>query len=403
VSAVDRRTVDILHQVGRFLDSVTDLDVLIDQIMDAAREVTDAEASSFLRWNEQTEQLSFFVALGARGVATGQRILKREVVLAKGEGIAGHVAQTRRVLNVPDVRKDPRFYTGADDKTGFVTRAILAVPVTHYGRLLGVLEVLNKSDGQAFTDADVEVLETVASQAAIAVENANLHTRIVAQERLAAFGEGIAGTAHCVKNIVNSVKMSLAVVQMGVDDEQPQLVEGVLPALNRGVQRIEDLVLDMLSFSKERAPRLQRVELPAFLEEVASVCRPLAQSKGAEVLVVLGDGTDEAIFDRHSFHRCLTNLVGNAIHAVPEGIGRIELRAQRIGRAPVRIEVADNGCGMPDDVQARIFEPFFSTKGSRGTGLGLSVVRKIVQEHDAELLLESVPEQGTTFTIALSL
>lgn len=313
------------------------------------------------------------------------------------------MALTGGVLNVPDVREDPRFYKDADDKTGFVTRAILAVPVTHYGRLIGVLEVLNETGGRAFDDADMEVLETVASQAAIAVENAQLHTRIVAQERLAALGEGIAGTAHCVKNIVNAVKMSLAVVQMGVEDEQPQLVEGVLPSLNRSVKRIEDLVLDMLSFSKDRAPRLERVDLPSFLEEIASVSRPLAEGKGAELVVAVEPGSGPGTFDRSSLHRCLTNLVNNAVHAVPDDGGRVELRASKPQGHPVRIEVADNGCGIPEDVRARIFEPFFSTKGSGGTGLGLSVVEKIVQEHDGALFVASEPGEGTTFTIALGM
>ncbi len=403
MTAVDRRTVDILHQVGRFLDSITDLDLLIDQIMEAAKEVTDAEASSFLRWDEEDELLRFYVALGVRGVGTGQRILKREVTLRKGEGIAGHVALTGEVLNVPDVRQDPRFYKGADDKTGFVTRAILALPVTRYGRLIGVLEVLNKSGGRAFDDVDVEVLETLASQAAVAIENAQLHTRIVAQERLAAFGEGIAGTAHCVKNIVNAVKMSLAVVQMGADEGQPELVTGVLPSLNRSVKRIEDLVMDMLSFSKVRAPRLERVEVSPFLEEIAEVSRPLADDRGAELVIDVSREAAWAVFDRHSIHRCLTNLVNNAVHAIPTPGGRVELRAHKPAGTPVRIEVVDNGCGMPEEVRTRIFEPFFSTKGSKGTGLGLSVVKKIVEEHDARLLVDSRQGEGTTFTIAFGL
>jgi len=167
----DAATLERLLEISSLMNSTLKLDELLGTIMAAATELTTAETSSLLLLDEEAGELSVEVATGEPGEAV---VLER---VPAGRGIAGWVVQNGEPLVVDDAKSDPRFYGEVDQKTGFETRTILAVPMRTRERTIGVIEVINKREG-AFDDGDLKVATALASHAAIAVENARLYARL---------------------------------------------------------------------------------------------------------------------------------------------------------------------------------------------------------------------------------
>ncbi|MCP4714904.1 MAG: GAF domain-containing protein, partial [Deltaproteobacteria bacterium] len=188
-----------LQRVDGFMNSIADLDHLLEQIMRESRRATGAESCSLALYNPATHDFSFEIVLGDKSPETKQERVRY------GEGIIGLVAQTGTPQNIPDVYADKSFTPRFDQKTGFKTRNLLAVPMSRRSKLIGVIEVLNKASAEGFSSDDQSLLELLAHQAAIAIENARLYSASLSKERLASLGEGISGAAHCIKNIANLI------------------------------------------------------------------------------------------------------------------------------------------------------------------------------------------------------
>jgi GAF domain-containing protein len=167
----DAATLERLLEISSLLNSTLKLDELLGQIMSSATELTGAETSSLLLLDETDDDLTVVIATGAPGEA-----VERARVPA-GQGIAGWVVEHGEPLVVDDPKSDQRFYGGIDEKSGFETKSILAVPMTTKDQTIGVIEVINKSEG-AFDERDVKVATALANQAAIAIENARLYSRL---------------------------------------------------------------------------------------------------------------------------------------------------------------------------------------------------------------------------------
>jgi len=166
-SAIDPRKLEAFLEINELLNSrYFDLNGLFTQILESATELTDGDASSLLLLQPETGRLEFIVALGAKGEEV------KTFTLAKGEGIAGWVAEHNTSIHVPDVASDTRFYSKISENVGFPTQNILAVPLRVKGQCVGVLEMLNKRGGQAFTGEDMTWLELFANQAGLAIQNA---------------------------------------------------------------------------------------------------------------------------------------------------------------------------------------------------------------------------------------
>jgi PAS domain S-box-containing protein len=163
---------ELLLQANRILSSKLNVTELLEAVMELATRVVKAEAASILLLDERTNELYFNVALGG----AGHHI--KEIRLKVGEGLAGWVAEHKQAVIVNDARTDPRWSGRGDEKSEFTTRQLLAVPIMTKGRLLGVVEAINKSDGSAFTDEDQRAFEAFASQAAVAIENARLFSQV---------------------------------------------------------------------------------------------------------------------------------------------------------------------------------------------------------------------------------
>jgi len=322
--------------------------------------------------------------------------------MKRGEGIVGAVVESGEPLVINDVSKDPRFYKNVDDDTGFQTRSILCVPLHTVNRLWGAIEVLNKLDGGEFDDDDLALCEAVAGQAAIAIENAMLHREMLKQERMAAIGQTIAGLAHCIKNVLNGIRGGSYMVDLGLrGDKQDRVVKG-WEIVKKNSTFMEDLVLDMLTYSKEREPEYAAVDPNEGVEAVCDLMTAKANEKGVTIAWTPCPELKQVTIDPKGIRRCVLNLVSNAVDACSsEDEARVAVSIEVVEGGMFHINVSDNGCGISQEDKAKLFQMFFSTKGSKGTGLGLAVTHKIIVEHKGKILVDSELGKGTTFTIVL--
>ncbi|MBW2296165.1 MAG: PAS domain S-box protein [Deltaproteobacteria bacterium] len=233
----------------------------------------------------------------------------------------------------------------------------------------------------------------------------NLQKELVNSERLAAVGQTVAGMAHGIKNILNGFKGGQYLVDIGIDKNNVDKLKNGWDMIKRNIEQTSELVMDLLSYSKEREPDYKACNPNDIAGDVCELVQGNAQDYEIEIVRDFSDRVGEVILDPTTVHRALMNLVGNAIDACifDDNIGKehqVYVRTRREGRF-ITFEVEDNGSGMDDAVKKRLFSSFFSTKGAKGTGLGLLVTNKLVEENNGEMEVRSSVGEGTTFTIRL--
>jgi signal transduction histidine kinase len=387
-----------LVEVGKLVNAELDLDAVLRTVMNAATELMRAEASALVLVDRETGELVFHTARGDKAGEVGS------VRLKPGEGIVGAVIESGEPHIANDVANDPMFFEGVDNSTGFTTKSVLCVPLITEDRRWGAIEVLNKEDDQPFDEHDLLLCEVFADQAAAAIGMAFLHEQKVESERMAAIGETVAGLAHCVKNVLNGIQGGTYLVDRGLKNED-------LPSVGHGWEMVKkyngfmkSLTLDMLTYAKEREPEYDRVDVNAIIESVCEMCSSEAQESGVDVAWEGGASLDDVVIDPTGIRRCLLNLVSNAVDACrSENGGRVRVTSQLGDADTFRVLISDNGCGISESDKRKLFRTFFSTKGSRGTGLGLAVTQKIIEEHNGRIEVDSTVGRGTTFTVTLPL
>ena len=327
------------------------------------------------------------------------------LVLARSR-LAAETLRTGRPTWTENVLLDPR--SAMFGQVGLPASAVLVVPLAARSSQRGVMVVADLP-GHRFSEADRALASALGAELALALENAELYARVIAanadlgreqeknirKSRLEALGELSAVIAHEVRNplgvIFNSLG-SLRRLTAATGGDARMLVDIV----GEEADRLNRIVGDLLDFARHSPPQLAPDRLEQVVEEAVSVA--LAQPPpGIEVVRRLGAPLPEVALDGGQVRQAVLNLVVNAAQAMPRG-GRLTVRTLLDGATAV-VEVEDTGPGIPAEIQARIFEPFFTTKAT-GTGLGLPVVRRIVEGHGGELRLRTGPG-GTCFSMRL--
>ncbi len=384
--------------VERLLGAVDSLEALLQTIIDESRRLAEAEASSLLLFDATTNELYFHVALSDAG---DPEALKKNIRLKPGMGIAGRVAAERVSINVVDAASDTRVHRAADEVTRFTTRSLLAVPMVDAGRLVGVVEVLNKRGLQGFTPLDQRILEMFSAFAAVAITRARLIEANLRAERLAAVGQAVAGISHHTKNILTALDASVELVDRGLSEKNETFVQEGWPILKRSVGRLSHVVEDMLAFSKPRKPMCENCNVAELIRETVQSFHALIAKRDITITTDTGGLRGPAWADAHALHQALLNLLTNAADAVPQTKGYVAIEARHTNAHYCELTVCDNGPGVPEGDRVRIFDPFYSTKGSKGTGLGLAVTQKIMHEHGGEVSVGTATLGGARFTLHL--
>lgn len=385
-----------LIEVGKLMNAELDLAAVLKTVMNIATDLMQAEASALVFVDRETGDLLFHTVQGDKAKAV------KQVRLRSGEGIVGSVIESGEAYIANDAADDRRFYAGVDSSTGFTTKSVLCVPLMTEHRRWGAIEVLNKANNRPFDNHDLLLCEALAGQASVAIELAFLHEQKMKAERMAAIGETVAGLAHCVKNVLNGIQGGSYFVDRGLKNEDMSSVSSGWQTVKKYNDFMKSLTLDMLTYAKERAPEYEKTDLNSVIETICEMCADDARAKGVTVAWEENAALCEVIIDPNGIRRCLLNLVSNAVDACPsEDGGRVNVTSEVESDKTFRIAISDNGCGIADADKKNLFRTFFSTKGSKGTGLGLAVTQKIVAEHNGRIEVDSTVGKGTSFTLVL--
>jgi signal transduction histidine kinase len=381
--------------ISRTFAGKLDLQLVLAAALEKVAELVGAGGASILLIDPDSGAMSFHVAAGP-----GARAAK-SVPLPPGEGICGQVARSGRPLIVNNAQQDERLYRRVDQTTGITTRNLLCVPLRGSQRLWGVLELINKHHAADFDEHDLRLTEAIATQVAMALENAHLHGEIVRQERMSAIGRTVSGLAHCIKNILNGIRSGSAVVDRAMRGDDFGRVREGWNVVRQNNEMLGTLVLDMLSLARDSKFHPFPTDVNDLAEQICRLMAERASERGLKISCIPAADLPEVMTDPTLLYRCLLNIVTNAMDACEEG-GSVRVRVYRAPRrGRVTLSVTDDGGGIAPEHRAKMFQDFFTTKGGRGTGLGLPVTRKLITKMGGSVTFHSVVGCGTRFVFAL--
>lgn len=268
--------------------------------------------------------------------------------------------------------------------------------------VLGVIYVDSSVRNYTYAPDQLRLLATIGMQAGMAIQNAQLYQQGLAAERLAAVGETTAALSHSIKNILQALRGGADVVEMGFKSQNLGQATKGWGIVERNLDKIYNLTLNLLAYSRPREPKLEMVHPKGLIDECLELISGSAAEKGVMAVADVEEGVPPVPLDSSGMHQVLMNLLSNSLDAVPAqgGLIRVECRYDDENKQ-VSLQVVDNGHGVPPPMMKHMFELFHSTKGNRGTGLGLAVAKKIVDEHEGSITVRSSPQEGTTFTVRL--
>lgn len=389
--------------IGQMLNSTLDLAQLLETIIQTAADLLSTQAASILLMDERTGELFFAASTGS------SREELREIKVPLEGSIAGAIFSTGEPIVVGDVTSDARHYTGVDQSISFQTRSLLGVPLQVRTRCIGVLEALNKLDGQPFEESDVHILLAMASHAAIAIENARLvanlreaNRRLSDLDRLKTNFISIA--SHELRTPLMIVQGFASFLREQASGEMTSDLDMVL----RGASKLQAIIDQMtnLNYLEAGLSELKRENLSVqtLVEDIAREWGPLAAAKQQTLTLNVPPVPIFIHGDRSKIDLALSNVMNNAVKFTPEN-GNITL--QIISHTErVEITVVDDGIGIPKEELGRVFERFYQvedhlTRHHGGLGLGLAIAREVVEQHGGRIWAESGDRQGTRFRITL--
>lgn len=378
-----------LYRAAQLLGTVFDGDALLQQILELIFEALPVRRGFVLTRAHPEDEAEIRAQRARDGEQDGPPLSSTLIDL---------VFQERKAILTADAREDSRF-DGAVSIIGHQIQAAMCAPMCSRDNVAGVIYVDAGATNARFSGQDLELLTSIARVVGVAVENAQLYKEKLEQERLAAIGEATAGLGHCIKNILTGIRGGAEFVDIAFQKQDISYLERAWPIMSRAIQRIDMLVMNLLTFSKERVPDLTETNMNALIEDVFDVLRGRAEKAGV-TLRVERDPVGKAEVDGREIYRVLMNLATNAIEACEKSGGEVTGRCvcDELGCA---LSVSDTGHGIPAELLPKLSRAFVSTKGSGGTGLGLACSYKIVREHGGTVTVESEVGKGTTFTIFL--
>lgn len=379
-----RRLIDI----ARDLASTLDLDELLDRIVYAATEITEAEAGSILLYDGTARRLYFQTATNI-----DQQIMRGLNVPLEGS-IAGWIVTNREPVRTQDVHKDERFFGDIEETVGYATKSLLGVPLITKEKVVGVLEVLNKKHG-TFSAADESLMLVLGSQAAVAIENARLFQQ----------SDLISEFVHELRTPLASLSTATYLLM------RPELKEEqrtqIISNLHSETLHLNALATSFLDLARLESGRVQFRKTRFDLADLLAECKDMMQAKADadHVLIKITLAEDLPLLeaDRDKMRQVLINLLSNAIkYNRPNGSVLIAVESSV---TEILLSIQDTGIGIPTEALPHLFEKFYRVREHEtktgGTGLGLSICRQIVQGHNGSIEVKSKTGVGTTFTVHL--
>lgn len=392
----------LIYDTALAVSRTLDIDQLLDYLLGLIFDWVEADRACIVLIDSHTklpeakaQRVRVSRPGGEESISISRTIL--DYVLTNSEGVL-----------TSDAQDDQRWSPEGSIINSGVNEAICVPMQGRYG-VVGAIyidtyippDVTSTATRSRFTEEHLKLMIAIAHQAALAVEDTHYYSAVVRSERLAAMGQAVAAISHHVKNILQGIQGGSYILEEGIKSGKIDVVKHGWGIVSRNQDRIAHLVMDMLSFSKEREPDRSNASLNDVVEDVVNLMRPRAKEHGITLEFRPDVDLPMGLFDDEGIHRAALNVVTNAIDAVqdaeePRVIVSTEFRASD---QMLVATVEDNGTGITPENIERIFSAFESTKGNRGTGLGLPVSQKVLQEHGGDVSVESELGRGTKFTL----
>jgi signal transduction histidine kinase len=253
----------------------------------------------------------------------------------------------------------------------------------------------------AFDQQDVAFSAAVANELSLCIENVRLQQELIQNERMAAIGLTMSNLAHNMKNLLALNQNAVDLLKLQLKELQNEKINKSWSYIQQSFTRIHNLTVNMLAFAKEQDIVLRPVSINKVILSNRDAIEQSLESKGIELALDLNPDIPPWMMDTNQFQRILLNLLVNAIDAVKgKPNAKITIATQLDNDDRLKVTISDNGCGIAADRQEKIFDLFFTTKGSGGSGLGLPMVKKFVEKMGGSLTLQSAPDAGATFIMS---
>jgi two-component system, NtrC family, sensor kinase len=399
---VDRSHWEIMYRTVLAVSRTMDIDQLLQQILELIFQWVACDRGCVMLTCEDTQELRPVARRNRSPHGSTQRIEISKTIL-------DYVIGRKEGVLTSNAGDDQRWQPGASI-TGMGIREAICVPMQgRYGMVGAIYIDTSQSHGRfvesqgrlTFNEEHLKLMVAIGHQAALAVEDSFYYRGMVQAERLATMGQTIATLSHHIKNILQGVRGGSYLIEEGLKRQQIDTIAKGWKIVDRNQDRIASLVMDMLSFSKERQPQMAPVDLRDVIDDCIELTQPQALENHVTIDWQRPEDTFIVMAEAEGIHRAILNVLNNAVDALNETeLGRIQVVLSRNAKQFV-IEIDDNGPGISPNDLPRIFSLFESTKGSRGTGLGLPVTQKIMREHQGDILVDSQPGKGATFRLVL--
>ncbi|WP_298869270.1 ATP-binding protein [uncultured Gimesia sp.] len=378
---------------------------LLKRILDLTINTVGADRGCMLITDPQSGEVLPQIYSSLNEKKTGSR-------MPVSHSIVDYVLNKKQGVRTSDAQHDQRFEGGRSILQAGIREA-MCVPMQGRHELMGVIYVdtttshpeilLKNGSSEKFSEEHLRLLVAIGRQSALAIENYRFQNAMLKAERFAAMGQTIATLSHHIKNILQGVRGGSYLIDMGLNKSEEDLVRKGWNIVEKNQNKIYHLVMDMLTFSTERKPALEPGSINTPVKDIFELMQARAEEFGVQLKCELSNDLPESVFDHEGIHRAVLNIVINAIDAV-EGAekGMVLLETTYLEKPDqIMIMISDNGPGIPEEQINKIFNLFESTKGSRGTGIGLAVSQKIIREHGGEISIESEGGKGSRFTLSV--
>jgi signal transduction histidine kinase len=392
---------EALIQIGSSLREVTE-EALLEHVINVAKDVLRLQACSIFLEDPLTDS---FVLRGTVGWAKEQIGVIR---YGRGEGFTGWVADTGQPILLTEPQTDPRWRGKYVEIPSNEIASFLAVPIIVRKRSIGAIRVLrrkteNRFLDNRFTPEDLRLLEAIAEQVAAGLENSRNVESVIRNERMIAWGELSAKSSHMIGNRVFALKGDVNELGHMLDDNPAPVeeIKAIQQSLVTNVTRIEEILQDFRDFVSATQIDRRPTDLNALLKETIAEVFP--KRSGIELELKLDPELPRASADPKRLRRAISELIENSINQMETGtltVATREAAKGKEGRTMLEIEMSDTGPGVDADQKTLIFQPFFS-KRVKGMGLGLSIVKGIVDAHGGEVYESGQDGEGARFIIHL--
>ena len=397
-----RSNLQVMYRTALAVSHTMDIDQLLDKIVELIFEWVDADRGCVMLINRETGDYEVRVRRDRNAAEDNRRMTISQTIL-------DFVVDRQEGVLTSDAREDQRFDQARSIISTGIREAICVPMQGRYGNV-GLIYIdtytspgraLERNQANQFTEDHLKLMIAIGHQAALAIEDTSYYSAMVQAERLAAIGQTIAGLSHHVKNILQGIRGGSYLIEEGLRDNDTDVTTRGWRIVEKNQEKISALVMDMLTFSKERQPEKVMSDINQIVGDIIELLQVKAGDAGVELVDERSANIPSLVFDGEGLHRAILNIVTNAIDActeVEKGVVRVSTSYDRQAER-LSVVVSDTGPGIPEDDLDKIFALFESGKGSRGTGLGLPVSRKILREHDGDIRVVSEVGMGSIFTL----